>query len=78
MVGMVSDNGEVIPHVADPHLLLGFLTANFAQVSFRAVTATGLVKGAAAMQGTSPVASAALGRAMVRTVKLCVPCKQCC
>ena len=36
------------------------------QVSFRAVTATGLVKGAAAMQGTSPVASAALGRAMVR------------
>ncbi len=65
MVGMVSDNGEVIPNFRDPLSLVGFLTASFAQVSFRAVTATGLVKGATTMQGTSPVASAALGRAMV-------------
>mmetsp|Transcript_46273 Transcript_46273/g.112661 ORF Transcript_46273/g.112661 Transcript_46273/m.112661 type:complete len:384 (+) Transcript_46273:33-1184(+) len=35
------------------------------EVSFRAVTATGLVAGAAAMQATAPVASAALGRTMI-------------
>lgn len=44
--------------------MVGMVSDN-GEVSFRAVTATGLVKGAAAMQGTSPVASAALGRAMV-------------
>ena len=40
------------------------------QVSFRAVVATGLVKGAASMQATSPVASAALGRTMVCALML--------
>eukprot|EP00285_Hemiselmis_virescens_P006884 CAMPEP_0173387366 /NCGR_PEP_ID=MMETSP1356-20130122/9885_1 /TAXON_ID=77927 ORGANISM="Hemiselmis virescens, Strain PCC157" /NCGR_SAMPLE_ID=MMETSP1356 /ASSEMBLY_ACC=CAM_ASM_000847 /LENGTH=329 /DNA_ID=CAMNT_0014343959 /DNA_START=234 /DNA_END=1223 /DNA_ORIENTATION=- len=40
------------------------------EVSIRAITATGLVAGAANMQATSPVASAALGRTMICALML--------
>jgi hypothetical protein len=46
------------------------LLSDNGEVSIRAVTATGLVKGAAQMQATSPVASAALGRTIVCALML--------
>jgi hypothetical protein len=44
--------------------LIGFVADN-GECSIRAVTATGLVRGACKMQKTSPVCSAALGRTLI-------------
>jgi len=46
------------------------MVADNGEATFKAIVATGLVRGATSMQKTSPVASAALGRAMICTLLL--------
>ena len=85
MVGMVSDNGEVQRRAPSPaagstrrrgvaargaRRRLTRHARRAGQVSFKAIVATGLVKGATSMQKTAPVCSAALGRTLICALML--------